>query len=174
MVSRMHVKAMEMLKHAMNCACEKGYDCLTAQDWDTLKDCADAAEKAIKAEYYYHKVCDMEQGKEYRMTSEDYRTHSPEWHRDIDRQKGILYYSEPLKDGEKAETSKYDRAMCEHRKMTEKHNAGTPEDKQALMRSAEAVLNIVFDDIDCMLDGASQEVKNLAKSKIMSRMQRYS
>ncbi len=170
----MHVKAMKMIEHAMNDACAKGYDCLTAQDWDNFKDCVEAAEKAIKAEYYYHKVCEMKSDKEYRLSAENYKKHTAEALRDADRHKGIMYYTEMPKDGEKHEMSKYDKAMCEHRKMEEKHTGGTPEDKQALMRSAEAVLNIVFDDIDAMLDGASQELKTMTRSKALSRMQKYS
>lgn len=66
----MHNKAMEMAKHAMEDACAKGYDCMTSQDWDDLKDCVETAEKAIKADYYYMIVCAMKEEEEYEKQEE--------------------------------------------------------------------------------------------------------
>lgn len=66
----MHKKALCMAKHAMEDACAKGYDCMTAQDWDNFKDCMEAAEKAVKAEYYYYLVCNIEAEKEYEKEEE--------------------------------------------------------------------------------------------------------
>lgn len=66
----MHKKAIEMAKHAMEDACAKGYDCMTSQDWDDLKDCVETAEKAIKADYYYMIVCAMKEEEEYEKQEE--------------------------------------------------------------------------------------------------------
>ena len=66
----MHKQAMEMAKHAMADACAKGYDCMSSQDWDDLKDCVETAEKAIKADYYYMIVCDMKEEEEYEKQEE--------------------------------------------------------------------------------------------------------
>lgn len=66
----MHKKAMEMAKHAMEDACAKGYDCMTSQDWDDLKDCVETAENAIKADYYYMIVCAMKEEEEYEKQEE--------------------------------------------------------------------------------------------------------
>lgn len=66
----MHKQAMEMAKQAMCDAHAKGYDCMTSQDWDDLKDCVEAAEKAIKADYYYMMVCAMKEEEEYEKHEE--------------------------------------------------------------------------------------------------------
>lgn len=66
----MHKQAIEMAKHAMEDACAKGYDCMTSQDWDDLKDCVETAEKAIKADYYYMIVCAMKEEEEYEKQEE--------------------------------------------------------------------------------------------------------
>lgn len=162
----MHKKAYEMIEHAMTDACAKGYDRMTACDWDNFKDCVETAEKVIKAEYFYHLVCEMkkDEGEQEKRTAEILR--------DIDRKSGRLYFSEPMKAD--SEISKYDRALKEHWKVTKEHAAGTPEDKQATMRSAEAVLNIMFDDIDKMVEDASQDLKNMIKVKANSRIARIS
>ena len=160
----MHKKAYEMIEHAMSDACKKGYDCLTAQDWDNFKDCVETAEKVIKAEYFYHLVCEMkkDEGEQEKRTAEALR--------DIDKKAGKLYFTEPMT----AKESAYDRALKEHWKVAKEHATGTPEDKQATMRSAEAVLNIMFDDIDKMVEDASPELKNMIKAKGTSRIARIS
>jgi hypothetical protein len=104
----MHKKSMELAKWAMDKACEKGYDCLTSQDWDDFKDCMTVAEKAIKCEYYYKIIKDMKEG-EYRMTPEMFKEHSAEYYRDMDvKSKDVRYYTEPM--GHEREMSKTEKA----------------------------------------------------------------
>lgn len=179
----MHIKRIremtECLTEYGKCMIESGANgknvniCDAEKIVDMIKDLCES-ERAARIAKCLEK--DEEEGMmKYRLSAEDYKKYTAEELRDIDRKsRNIMYYSEPIKtDGDKHEMSRYDKSMYEHKKIAEKHNTGTPEDKQAIMRSAEAVLNIVFDDIDLMLDGASPEVKNLAKSRIMSRIQRY-
>lgn len=105
----------------------------------------------------------------YRLSAAEYRKHAAEDLRSIDRHKGIMYYTETPKAEKLGE---YDRAMCEHKRIMQQHSSGTPEDKQAAMKSAEAVLNIVFDDIDKMIECAGPELQSLVKARMMSRVQR--
>jgi hypothetical protein len=105
----MHNKSMELAKWAYEKACEKGYDCLTSQDWDDFKDCMVVAEKGIKSEYYYRIIEEMKEGGEYRMTPEMFKEHSAEWYRDMDISKGLRYYTEPIeheKDVSKSEKAR--------------------------------------------------------------------
>lgn len=82
-------------------------------------------------------------------------------------------YSEGERNGRKqGGNSRYERAKRGYEEVKESHKGNTPEDKQLTMREAEKVLNVVFDEIDEMLDGATPEMKNMVKTKTMSRMQK--
>ncbi len=278
----MHKKAMEMAKCAIDDACTKGYDNMTSQDWDDFKDCMEVAEKAIKADYYYHVVEAMEEAdeeekeeikyimKKMKEEGEDWdedearrfyrgqprsRTsgrfmsrgdgrrsnrgrsrgyeepmyygmmpeiYNPmEYYRDLDREQGRMYYSgggqssggnsggqsgqssggsssggmsgnaggssgnsargysdgysDGYREGErnsKSSQSRYDRAKRGYEEVKQAHKSNTPEDKQLTMKETEKMLNVVFDEIDEMLEDASPEVKSLVKTKGMARFQK--
>lgn len=235
----MHKQAMEMAKHAMADACAKGYDCMTPQDWDDLKDCVEAAEKAIKADYYYMIVCAMKEEEEYEkqeekwllkelkekhgMSEEDSRRfydawrykngrfapkgrgarsgyeEPPYWHmmpdydkaehdRDLDRKDGKMYYTNPsgertgysdgysdgYREGEKTgkgRESRYDRAKRGYEEIKQQHKGNSPEDKALTMKEAEKFTNIAIDELMEALEDTSPEVKNMVKTKVISKMQ---
>lgn len=82
-------------------------------------------------------------------------------------------YSEGERNGRKqGGNSRYERAKRGYEETKEAHKGNTPEDKQLTMREAEKVVNVVLDEIDEMLEGASPELKNMVKTKTMSRMQK--
>lgn len=82
-------------------------------------------------------------------------------------------YSEGERNGRKSGgNSRYERAKRGYEEVKETHKGNTPEDKQLTMREAEKVVNVVLDEIDEMLEGASPELKNMVKTKTMSRMQK--
>lgn len=267
----MHKKAMEMAKYAIDDACTKGYDNMTSQDWDDFKDCMEVAEKAIKADYYYHIVEAMEEANkedeeeakymlkmlkdEYKDEYKHYRDeygedadkrfydawrykssgrfapkgkgtrygrrsyteppyyhmtpemmkYDPEHWRDVDRENGRLYYTpvignsgmdndggktysdgvndgtrrgysdgyeKGMRDGERNNSSRYEIAKRGYEEVKQAHKSNTPEDKQLTMKETEKMLNVVFDEIDEMLEGASPEVKSLVKTKGMARFQK--
>lgn len=68
----MHNEALKMAKHAMADACAKGYDCMTSQDWDDLKDCVETAKNAIKCDYYYRLVERMKKDEEEEKREDEY------------------------------------------------------------------------------------------------------
>lgn len=128
---------------------------------------------------YLHMPCD------YRYDVDDYGNMTAERMRDMDRDKGRLYFSEPMmnpshmrdmrNDGwakENRPESRYERAKRGYEEVKEAHRGNTPEDKQLTMREAEKVLNVVFDEIDEMLSDASPEMKNMVKTRGMSRLQK--
>lgn len=276
----MHNEAMKMAKHAMTDACAKGYDCMTSQDWDDLKDCVETAKNAIKCDYYYRLVERMKKDEEEEkredayfldMLKEEYKDdykrmadeygegeetdrrfydswrhadgsfakkgtgeyrprsyyrrgsrrgyveppyyhvtpdmmeHEPEYWRDVDREKGRLYYTpmntnsgmnnadgktysdgvndgtrrgysdgyeKGMMDGKKSGSSRYDRARRGYEEAKEMHKGNTAEDKQMTMKEAEKFVNVILDELEDALEDASPEVKNMVKSKTVSKMQK--
>lgn len=88
-------------------------------------------------------------------------------------------YEEGYRDGEKtgknkAGNSRYEMAKRSYQETKAMHKGNTPEDKRMNMTEFEKVLNIVLDEIDDMLEDAPQEMKNMAKTKGMARLQKIS
>jgi len=88
-------------------------------------------------------------------------------------------YEDGYRDGEsrgrsQGGNSRYERAKRGYEETKEKHKGNTPEDKRMNMAEFEKVLNIVLDEIDDMLQDAPQEMKNMAKTKGMARLQKIS
>lgn len=88
-------------------------------------------------------------------------------------------YEQGSRDGEskgrsQGGNSRYDRAKRGYEETKEKHKGNTPEDKKLNMQEMEKVLNVFFDEVDEMLEDAAPEVKNMVKTKTMSRMQKIS
>lgn len=86
-------------------------------------------------------------------------------------------YNDGYREGEKSGrssggNSRYDRARRGYEETKQQHKGNSPEDKQLTMREMEKVLGVVFDEIDEMLEDASPEMKNMVKTKTMSRMQK--
>lgn len=86
-------------------------------------------------------------------------------------------YEEGYRDGEKTGknkvgNSRYEMAKRGYQETKAMHKGNTPEDKQIAMRDAEKMLNVVFDEIDEMLEDAPQELKNMVKTKGLSRFQK--
>lgn len=86
-------------------------------------------------------------------------------------------YNDGYREGERSGrssggNSRYDRARRGYEETKQQHKGNSPEDKQLTMREMEKVLGVVFDEIDEMLEDASPEMKNMVKTKTMSRMQK--
>ena len=82
-------------------------------------------------------------------------------------------YEQGNRDGRsQGGNSRYERAKRGYEEAKEKHKGNTPEDKQLTMREAEKMLNVVFDEIDEMLSDAPPEMKNMVKTKGMTRFQK--
>lgn len=116
----------------------------------------------------------------YRMTPEMYREHDPEWYRDMDKNtKGVMYYTEPLEHGERngehkenLHESRYDRAKRMYTETKDMHKAGTAEDKQITLKEGEKFLNVIFDELEEVMDGSSPEMRSMVKTKGLARMQK--
>lgn len=84
-------------------------------------------------------------------------------------------YEQGNRDGRsQGGNSRYERAKRGYEETKEKHKGNTPEDKQLTMREAEKMLNVVFDEIDEMIEDAPPEMKSMVKTKGMARFQKIS
>ena len=97
----------------------------------------------------------------YHMNPDMYREHTPEYYRDMDRESGRLYFSEPI-----TMESRYDKAKrgYEESKMTHKEN--TPESKQAKMKDLEMYLKELSEDVTQLLADATPEERSMVKNKM--------
>lgn len=68
--------------------------------------------------------------------------------------------------------SRYDRAKRGFEETKSMHKSNTAEDKQLTMKEMEKVLNVVFDEIDEMLEDSTPEMKSMVKAKGMARFQK--
>ena len=97
----------------------------------------------------------------YHMNPDMYREHTPEYYRDMDRENGRLYFSEPI-----TKESRYDKAKrgYEESKMTHKEN--TPEHKQAKMKNLESYLKELSEDVTQLLSDATPEERAMVRGKM--------
>ena len=105
----------------------------------------------------------------YHMNPDMYREHTPEYYRDMDRESGRLYFSEPI-----TMESRYDKAKrgYEESKMTHKEN--TPESKQAKMKDLEMYLKELSEDVTQLLADATPEERSMVKNKMQVLTQKIS
>ena len=86
-------------------------------------------------------------------------------------------YEDGMRDGERMgrnsqSQSRYDRAKRGFEETKSMHKSNTAEDKQLTMKEMEKVLNVVFDEIDEMLEDSTPEMKSMVKTKGMARFQK--
>lgn len=114
----------------------------------------------------------------YHMNPDMYREHTPEYYRDMDRESGRLYFSEPIEntmnignmhDKKDGRSWKSRRGYMDSKEL---HKSNTPEDKQAKMRELENYAKELTEDITEMVSDMSAEEKNLIRSKIQTLAQK--
>ena len=80
--------------------------------------------------------------------------------RDMDRDYGKMYYTEPMNE------SSYDRAKRNYTETKEMHKNNTPEDKEHKMKSLDSYTKELASDITGMVADMSAEEKNLLRTKL--------
>lgn len=80
--------------------------------------------------------------------------------RDMDRDYGKMYYTEPMNE------SGYDRAKRNYTETKEMHKNNTPEDKEHKMKSLDSYTKELASDITGMVTDMSAEEKNLLRTKL--------
>lgn len=84
--------------------------------------------------------------------------------RDMDREYGRMYYTEPT--ATHTSESGYDRAKRMYTETKEMHKANTPEDKEHKMKSLDSYTKELASDITDMVADMSAEEKNLLRTKL--------
>lgn len=84
--------------------------------------------------------------------------------RDMDREYGRMYYTEPTSTH--TTESGYDRAKRMYTETKEMHKANTPEDKEHKMKSLDSYTKELASDITGMVADMSAEEKNLLRTKL--------
>lgn len=84
--------------------------------------------------------------------------------RDMDREYGRMYYTEPT--ATHTSESGYDRAKRNYTETKEMHKANTPEDKEHKMKSLDSYTKELASDITGMVADMSAEEKNLLRTKL--------
>ena len=98
-----------------------------------------------------------------------------EYHRDMDRPLGKMYYTEPMtmrNDNQTHSESKYDRARKGYEETKAMHKDGSPESKQAKMKELENYLKTMAEDLTEAIEGATPEERTMAKQKITTLLQK--
>lgn len=80
--------------------------------------------------------------------------------RDMDRDYGKMYYTEPMSE------SGYDRAKRNYTETKEMHKANTPEDKEHKMKALDGYIKELGGDITQLIGDMTAEEKNLLRSKM--------
>lgn len=113
----------------------------------------------------------------YHLPLEVYRDYTPEELRDMDRHtKGVMYFTEPMKDGKTSEMpmheSRYDRAKRMYTETKDMHKGNTPDDKQAKLKDLETYMKSLAEDLTEIIEGATPEERAMAKNKLSVLVQK--
>ena len=100
----------------------------------------------------------------FHMTPEMYR--GMEHDRDIDRNYGRMYYTEPATSGMNMTERGYDKAKRHYTETKEMHKANTAEDKEHKMKSLENYMKELSGDITELLTDMTAEERTMLKSKL--------
>lgn len=88
--------------------------------------------------------------------------------RDMDRDYGKMYYTEPMNE------SGYDRAKRNYTETKEMHSGTTPEDKEQRMKALDKYIKTVTNEIiKIVSDNATTEEKSLIKNNMNNLMSKF-
>ena len=87
--------------------------------------------------------------------------------RDMDRDYGKMYYTEPMASNtQHMSESGYDRARRNYTETKEMHKANTPEDKEHKMKALDGYIKELGSDITQLIGDMTAEEKNLLRNKM--------
>ena len=105
----------------------------------------------------------------------DYDWDNMQMDRDMDREHGKMYYTEPMtmrNDNQAHSESRYDRARRGYEESKAMHKGNTAEDKQQKMKELENYMKELSTDVTDMISDMSPEEKSLMKQKMQVLMQK--
>ena len=111
----------------------------------------------------------------YMPMMRDYDWDNMQMDRDMDREHGKMYYTEPMtmrNDNQTHSESRYDRARRGYEESKAMHKGNTAEDKQHKMKELENYMKELSTDVTDMISDMSTEEKSLMKQKMQVLMQK--
>ena len=111
----------------------------------------------------------------YMPMMRDYDWDNMQMDRDMDREHGKMYYTEPMtmrNDNQAHSESRYDRARRGYEETKSMHKDNSPESKQMKMKSLEDYMKSLAEDVTDMVNDMSPEEKSLMKQKMSVLMQK--
>lgn len=111
----------------------------------------------------------------YMPMMRDYDWDNMQMDRDMDREHGKMYYTEPMtmrNDNQAHSESRYDRARRGYEESKAMHKGNTAEDKQQKMKELENYMKELSTDVTDMISDMSPEEKSLMKQKMQVLMQK--
>lgn len=87
-----------------------------------------------------------------------------EYMRDMDKDRGKMYYSEPI--APHVSESNYDRAKRNYTETKEMHKNNTPEDKEHKMKALDGYIKELGGDITQLIGDMTAEERNLMRTKL--------
>ena len=111
----------------------------------------------------------------YMPMMRDYDWDNMQMDRDMDREHGKMYYTEPMtmhNDNQPHTESRYDRARRGYEESKAMHKGNTAEDKQQKMKELENYMKELSTDVTDMISDMSPEEKSLMKQKMQVLMQK--
>ena len=111
----------------------------------------------------------------YMPMMRDYDWDNMQMDRDMDREHGKMYYTEPMtmrNDNQTHSESRYDRARRGYEETKATHKDNSSESKQMKMKSLEDYMKSLAEDVTEMVNDMSQEEKSLMKQKMQVLMQK--
>jgi hypothetical protein len=111
----------------------------------------------------------------YMPMMRDYDWDNMQMDRDMDREHGKMYYTEPMtmrNDNQTHSESRYDRARRGYEETKSMHKDNSPESKQMKMKSLEDYMKSLAEDVTDMVNDMSPEEKSLMKQKMQVLMQK--
>ena len=117
----------------------------------------------------------MSRRRGYMPMMHDYDWDNMQMDRDMDREHGKMYYTEPMtmhNDNQPHTESRYDRARRGYEETKSMHKDNSPESKQMKMKSLEDYMKSLAEDVTDMVNDMSPEEKSLMKQKMQVLMQK--
>lgn len=161
-------------KQIMECVKAKvdgiGIDNFEGQNLDDLKDFTEIVKNIVEFDKDYLIVEAMENAKDdYRRYTEPLY-HMPvnyndmEYMRDMDKNRGKMYYSEPI--APHVSESNYDRAKRHYTETKEMHKGASTEDKEHKMKALDMYIRELSGDISELLNDMTPDERNLLRTKM--------
>ena len=117
----------------------------------------------------------MSRRRGYMPMMRDYDWDNMQMDRDMDREHGKMYYTEPMtmrNDNQAHSESRYDRARRGYEESKAMNKGNTDEDKQHKMKELENYMKELSTDVTDMISDMSPEEKSLMKQKMSVLMQK--